>query len=961
MAINNNIDNVLSILGWEDGFRIPVSNAENKQLEEEIENKMKLKAALSGKLESNTEKLTMLKNRLNTLKAEQDMNQKLLNTHATQLETENHHYRLSCSTESSLRQEARDFEKEWKNVNETVASITRELEKMTKKIETSKNTVKYDEKSLKEWEDALNQNEDNNQLIEQYLKEDAKDYKDMELKRQKLCKELQSYREAIINITNEGREAEIVLDRTTKLYNQAMADYRQMFNQWKESVIMLQQRNDDIQRVLKETETLREITQDKKNVLEESEKFLKEQKESNRQVEESIKKLEKNLCNMKEDQKKAKEKYGAYENQLTIQKNIIKESNNRVEQLRADIKRKEIEIQNKYTKIEKLNKQVAELTKKLQDIGDQELNIKEKAKELENMFQEQEKKKVAMIKEVSRLQNANLRVRNQIKKLEDEKKIAKLQYLNESKKEEYLDKLYAKEEKIFEEQKQTLYQVDFELQKSEMKLDRLRGHERDKSEAERKQMKIEELQSTLNEKMKLSKLLQNQISSLEYDMRIMSNSLASDNNELDYLRNKRQDLVLLMDAGEKRLKAAQNCYEEKQVEESVLRLKVSQMEKMMSNIGNSVYDLERYRLELEAAVKERKAEISVQKESFIIQKRVASGECSELKNAIAERKIRIKQLQARYDNGIAMLGTNSDGTPLNTTQLKIQNAQERYLLQEQGDKLDESITKTELEIQAMENTLRVINVCNDKYKLTTLSTDGKNKPEQEEHRKLDEELQNVEQNLKQKNRELQFLTDNLQKMQDEYVQVLKQIDEIEEQKENKNQYMIELRQQIRDQEEKIFRADKSLKNVQKAIQQKSVITGDKTVLIQEKEVELHELQEQNSIILQDIAEFTIHHMETEPYIKKLLAAKNIELPSIPLTTQSPMSSHSSNRSTNSVEYVSNGTNRKSIISSSRESIGKVVNIMPEFPIASKTSSKRIIKHEQQSVKTVYIRSSKKSL
>lgn len=80
----------------------------------------------------------------------------------------------------------------------------------------------------------------------------------------------------------------------------------------------------------------------------------------------------------------------------------------------------------------------------------------------------------------------------------------------------------------------------------------------------------------------------------------MTNSLASDNNELEYLRNKRQDLVLLMDAGEKQLKSAQNLYEEKQVEESLLRLKLLQMEKMISNLGNNVYDLERYRLELEA-------------------------------------------------------------------------------------------------------------------------------------------------------------------------------------------------------------------------------------------------------------------------------------------------------------------------------------------------------------------------
>lgn len=83
-------------------------------------------------------------------------------------------------------------------------------------------------------------------------------------------------------------------------------------------------------------------------------------------------------------------------------------------------------------------------------------------------------------------------------------------------------------------------------------------------------------------------------------MRKISNSIAQDNNELEYLQNKKQDLVLLMNAGEKQLKAAQNCYEEKQVEESMLRLRVSQMEKMMCNIGENVYDLERYRLELEA-------------------------------------------------------------------------------------------------------------------------------------------------------------------------------------------------------------------------------------------------------------------------------------------------------------------------------------------------------------------------
>lgn len=139
-----------------------------------------------------------------------------------------------------------------------------------------------------------------------------------------------------------------------------------------------------------------------------------------------------------------------------------------------------------------------------------------------------------------------------------------------------------------------------------------------------------------------------------------------------------------------------------------------------------------------------------------------------MKSVISERKIRIKQLKTRYDSGTAIMGSNPDGTPRDTSYLKIQNAQERYLLQEQGDKLDETIRKTEHEIQAMENTLRVINVCNDKYK-TTLTADEQNKVELEERKKLDQELQNVKQNLKQKEEELQCLTANLQVFQNKIV------------------------------------------------------------------------------------------------------------------------------------------------------------------------------------------------
>lgn len=96
----------------------------------------------------------------------------------------------------------------------------------------------------------------------------------------------------------------------------------------------------------------------------------------------------------------------------------------------------------------------------------------------------------------------------------------------------------------------------------------------------------------------------------------------------------------------------------------------------------------------------------------------------------------------------------------------------------------------------------------------------------------------------------------------------------------------------------------------------------------QREVELRELQEQNALVLQDIAEFTIRHVEAEAYVKKLLMAKNIELPCFPPSIRSPISPCGSSAA--SIDQPLKSTSRISIFTSSRESIGSVVKIEPQF-------------------------------
>jgi len=73
----------------------------------------------------------------------------------------------------------------------------------------------------------------------------------LEQKRQKLSIELEIYRQAIVKSVGEVQEMEIVLDRTTKLYMEALKERRQMINQWTQSVNVLRQRDNDIQNSLR--------------------------------------------------------------------------------------------------------------------------------------------------------------------------------------------------------------------------------------------------------------------------------------------------------------------------------------------------------------------------------------------------------------------------------------------------------------------------------------------------------------------------------------------------------------------------------------------------------------------------------------------------------------------------------------------------------------------------------------
>lgn len=73
------------------------------------------------------------------------------------------------------------------------------------------------------------------------------------------------------------------------------------------------------------------------------------------------------------------------------------------------------------------------------------------------------------------------------------------------------------------------------------------------------------------------------------------------------------------------------------------------------------------------------------------------------------------------------LGKDEEGNPVSVAHIKVKVAQEKFFLRQEGDDLDTKIQTAEKEIVAMENTLKLVNVSNDNFKvsLAAVKPDGK--------------------------------------------------------------------------------------------------------------------------------------------------------------------------------------------------------------------------------------------
>lgn len=218
-----------------------------------------------------------------------------------------------------------------------------------------------------------------------------------------------------------------------------------------------------------------------------------------------------------------------------------------------------------------------------------------------------------------------------------------------------------------------------------------------------------------------------ELSAAEETERRLTKMLSENQAEHNELMNKLRIRQSEYEAGHSTSLAIREKLHERLVEHSLLKMRVHQIAEMCNKQTETFCSLEEQKLQLQKAVDERLLDLRCQMDLLSTKRKHLRAEKNQLNADINERRIKIDALKARFDLTNELLGKNDDGTAVSAIQLKMEAAQEKAALLEQGSELNEKVLTAEADIKALENTLILLNFSNDKYKrkMGTVQDNGK--------------------------------------------------------------------------------------------------------------------------------------------------------------------------------------------------------------------------------------------
>ncbi|XP_033638039.1 coiled-coil domain-containing protein 39-like [Asterias rubens] len=870
------VRSVLGEMEWDGGMKVPVANQENKQLEEQVQRKQQEIVRFQSELSEHEDRVFAMSEHMKNVQQELNQTQALNRARGNELDTENHMSLVASREAGRLKQEIQRLEndladiKERRNIHENI------IFKNTQSLEELKSQLNWDQQALEAWLEESARKDEDAMTLTKYTKMDDAKIKELSLRMERMTDESHKKRKHLEHEMTETLTAQLELDKTAEEFRKAHNNRQELISQWESTIEQMQRRDKEMDMLANElSEVKAEVFNNESNV-KEKQQFLDNEVENNREQQKKLGATDRAAAKLRLDYRDAETQRIQFQDELETLKFTVARTATDLEGMRRQVGDLKRDVEDKKNRVENAKANRQDLMIKLEKISDASLTAEERAAMMDKALLDEEENLHLLDQELKRLRDLQYKKAQELfeGKTMEKNTMAEIQgsraaSRNLSSRINKLDHDSLKQQEI-------IYNQDFTVQQLERRIARIQG-ERSTEEMDQLNAKIKELTAVLEERNNTYQLVNTQLKRLQDDIRRVKRDLDKSGTEKADLTSKMEELNLHNDSSQRELKRIIYNKQDQMVEENILKLEIKRLRDQLNSRADDVFSLEKRRLQLETAMRERHHEISIHKEMLQAQLKGAEEERSTVSSELHERITKIDKLRKRYEILMVSMAPPEGEEDRSQAYYVIRAAQEKEELQRRGDELDAKIRKAEKEIKALENTLRLMNGRNEQYR-KSFNRVTETSEEYEEKQRLDEQLRAAMDKYKYKRRQIRELQDDLQTMSNTMQNLTRDKEAYEDmidEKENKQHQMI---REHDEQKAKIDRVSKQIARYAREVRTAKKIKGESH---EEKDFSLRELRDFNKNLAKQIGDVIHTQPDVIPTTHMLFSQAGLQVPPAP--------------------------------------------------------------------------------
>ena len=741
------------------------------QVNVELTNQMR---AYEGEIEGRSrevddvrEKMGEMTDHMKNVKQEVSNTQILYDAKRREIETEDHMAQIADREMGRVKQEMKRFHHEQSDIREKVDSIQNAIFHGNMKMDEFKASMSFQQEELEQWDLARKQKEDDTVALERYSKEDSSKVKELNLQIEKISRAVQEKKKQVEDEITETQAAQIELDKTAEDFRKLHKERQDLIEQWEDAVHAMHKRDEVIQAaresfaegkqwLAKRTEQLRDRSQ-----------FLSVEQQNNKELDSKISQEERVVSKYRADHLHICQHLAELDDELEVVKNTLDKALADLNNKKNAKKTQSALHVKRVSEFENLIKNQEKTLAALHDENEQAKNLEGQNKLVHDLLQRTDLSLKQLDQEMHQLKDEQYQKSQELFTVRKGQANALAEISGaQAQNKNMLANINQLDQESFKQQ-ELLYNVEFQVQQMERKVNRAKG---ERTEEERRELKekIAMLQTMFDDLLKQHKVLDLQVKRVTDDVRQSKVDLANKEKQQKCVTESILELTLENESCQHEYSSLLKQKESLMVQSDVLQLQVNRLRQLVKQRGGELLGLENRKSQLEVTIEERETEIRVHKEVLGMEVKTSEEERRQLAIELRERQTKVNHLRNRFQVLVSRISKddeNPDGE-MTHAQSIVKTAKEREVLQSKGDSLDSEIKRVEKEARKMDKTIAVLKGCNVQYK-TQFKRAGDGDSESETRRALEQKMREIQALVNRRSDDMKdFLKTEMSKMQE---------------------------------------------------------------------------------------------------------------------------------------------------------------------------------------------------